>query len=175
MTELNGRLTLAFMLTFGGALFQPPTPLMAKDHPIRAGWVEEVILIPDSIRLEAKLDTGAKSASLHAENLSTFSKDNERWVRFDITAQDGKHTTLERKVHRTVKIKQHERESSERPVILLDLCLGTHIEQTEVNLTDRSNYKYPLLIGRMFLSGHFIVDSSTTHLLKPDCSSQSKK
>lgn len=170
---LHARLTVAFILTF--ALFQPATFLMAKESPIRAGWVEEVILFPDSIRLEAKLDTGAKSASLHAENLSTFSRKNEPWVKFDIIGQDGTQTTLERKVYRTVKIKRHKQKPSERPVVLLDLCLGAHVEQTEVNLTDRSNYQYPLLIGRMFLSHHFIVDASTTHLLKPDCPSQSTK
>ncbi|MCA9423144.1 MAG: ATP-dependent zinc protease [Nitrospira sp.] len=172
---LNARLPVAFILTLWAALFQPATPLMAKDSPIRAGWVEEAILLPDAIRLEAKLDTGAMSASLHAENLSTFSRNDERWVKFDITSQDGTQVTLERRVHRTVKIKRHKQESSERPVVLLDLCLGGHIETTEVNLADRSNYKYPLLIGRMFLAHHFIVDSSTTHILKSDCSSQTTK
>jgi hypothetical protein len=59
--------------------------------------------------------------------------------------------------------------------VMLDLCLGDHVAATEVNLVDRSNYKYPLLIGRMFLSDRFMVDSSSTHLVTSHCPPRSAK
>ncbi len=141
-----------------------------KSQPVRAGWVEQAIIFPNSIQLPAKLDTGAESASLHAENMSLFSREKEDWVRFTITDPTGENHPFEQKVHRLVKIKRHGQEPAERPVILLDICLGGHIEKAEVNLADRSNYDYPLLIGRLFLAGHFLVDASVTDLLTPDCS-----
>ncbi len=132
------------------------------------------MIAPDSLLLNAKLDTGANSSSIHAENVSSFSRDGETWVQFDLKDEEGKPITLERKVHRTVKIKRHKQKSSERPVVLLGICLGEHFEETEVNLSDRSNYKYPVLIGRMFLSGHFMVDASSKRLLEPSCRSETE-
>lgn len=144
-------------------------PTFGNDSLQRAGWVERVTIFPGSISLEAKLDTGAQSASLHAENVSTFSRDGESWVKFDVPQKDGKSLAFERKIHRTAKIKRHKQKASERPVVLLGICLGNHFEETEVNLADRSNYKYPLLIGRMFLADRVVVDASQTHLLQSDC------
>ncbi len=143
--------------------------LLAKDLPQTAGWIEEVMISPGNLRLQAKLDTGANSSSIHAENISSFTQKGETWVRFDLVNGEGKPVTLERKVHRTVKIKRHKQKSSERPVVLLGICVGDHLEKTEVNLSDRSNYKYPVLIGRMFLSGAFMVDPSSKHLLELSC------
>ncbi|MGH7256566.1 MAG: RimK/LysX family protein, partial [Nitrospirales bacterium] len=50
-------------------------------------------------------------------------------------------------------------------------CLGPVYRETDVNLTDRSNFKYRLLLGRLYLSGHFLVDPASTYLLKPTCKS----
>jgi hypothetical protein len=145
----------------------------SESKPERAGWVEQAIIFPNSIQLPAKLDTGAESASLHAENVSLFSREKEDWVTFNITDPKGEKHTFEQKVHRLVKIKRHGQEPAERPVILLDICLGGHLKKTEVNLADRSNYDYPLLIGRVFLGGHFLIDASATDLLTSDCSAHS--
>ncbi len=107
-------LTLFFtttMLTFLVTLLLPIEILSAKDMPERAGWVEEVLITPGSLRLNAKLDTGAKSSSLHAENLSSFSRDGAPWVKFDVIDEEGKPVSFERKVHRIGKIKRHNQKS----------------------------------------------------------------
>jgi hypothetical protein len=169
-------------LAFGGSFLLLSQSLPAEENPAtatvmpeRAGWVEQAKIFPGSIHLEAKLDTGAEGASLHADNVELFSRNGEEWVKFDVTDQQGKLSAFERKVHRTAKIKRHEQEPSERPVIMLSICLGDVFEETEVNLADRSNYEYPLLVGRHFLADHFLVDASATHLLTPNCPVDSSK
>ena len=66
---------------------------------------------------------------------------------------------------------RHTGNSQMRPVILLRICLGGVRKEAEVNLVDRSRFKYPLLIGRSFLAGDFLIDSDQTYLLKPLCGS----
>ncbi|MDR4493505.1 MAG: ATP-dependent zinc protease [Nitrospirales bacterium] len=164
--EIGG---LCLFIIFIGSFMVHEAPALGKDSPQQAGWIERVTIYPGSIPLEAKLDTGAFSASLHAENVSTFSRKGESWVKFDVPQDNGQSVTFERKVHRTVKIKRHKQKATERPVVLLGICIGNHYEETEVNLADRSNYKYPLLIGRLFLADRLVVDASRTHLLTADC------
>lgn len=157
-----------------GAVMIHAHPLFGKELPQEAGWVERVKIFPGNITLEAKLDTGAYSASIHAENISTFTRKGETWVKFDVPGEDGDSVTFEKKVHRRVKIKRHKQKSSERPVVLLGLCLGGHYEETEVNLADRSNYKYPVLIGRLFLADRVVVNASKTHLLQSSACRQTE-
>ena len=105
--------------------------------------------------LKAKMDTGALTASLSAKDIETFTRDGEEWVRFRLGTKDASNKVYEHKVARISKIKsrsdeEDEGESTEvakRPVVDLELCLGDVKRTVEVNLTDRSNFNYPLLIG----------------------------
>jgi hypothetical protein len=36
---------------------------------------------------------------------------------------------------------------AERPVVGMQLCIGDQLREAEVNLTDRTHFSYPLLIG----------------------------
>ncbi|MBI2293303.1 MAG: ATP-dependent zinc protease, partial [Betaproteobacteria bacterium] len=56
-----------------------------------------------------------------------------------------------------------------RPTVLLGVCLGNTYRVTEVNLTDRTGFKLPFLVGRSFLANRFAVDSSRTDTLEPAC------
>ena len=141
----------------------------------KAGWIEQAHIYPGELILDAKLDTGAKTSSLHAEDITRFERDGKPWVKFTVQDQAGQSLIFEREIHRIVKIKRHERKSAERPVILLEMCLGKTLQKTEVNLTDRSKYKYPLLIGRVFMADHFMVDPSSKHLLTTSCKDSSPK
>ena len=59
-----------------------------------AGWLEYVVLEPWDIKLRAKLDTGAKTSSLHALNIERFIRDGQSWVRFNT---EDKKITLRQK------------------------------------------------------------------------------
>ena len=106
------------------------------------------------LEVAAKLDTGAKTASLSARDIKRFKRNGESWVRFYLaidTDEDKNYTA--------------------RPVIALDICMGTALRSIEVNLTDRSAFQYPLLIGSEALKRFdALVDPSLKYAAgKPAC------
>lgn len=143
--------------------------LLAKPKEV-IGWVEKVKIHPGKLKLKARVDTGAKSSSINAPSYEIFYKNKQKWVRFEISDKKGKkQTTIEKEVYKTSKIKRKGMKPEERYVIKLGICLGNTYKETEVNLVDRSNFNYPILIGRRFLENDFLVDSSITKTKKPNC------
>ncbi len=143
-------------------------PVVASEL-LRAGWIEKAVLYPKGIVLHAKLDTGAKTSSLHAPDPEFFTRDGKEWVRITVTNKDIETVMVEAPVERNAKIKRHFGESQTRPVILMDLCIGNVRKTEEVNLVDRAGMNYQLLVGRNFLKGALLIDSGETYLLSPDC------
>jgi len=130
------------------------------------GAVEKVRLVPPNIVLKARIDTGAKTTSVDARNITPFERDGKQWVRF--TCMDGdKEHTIERKVIKTVQIKRHEEESQDRYVVNMRIILGDVSQLIPVTLNDRDAYIYPVLIGRNFLRDYFIVDVAKKYQFKP--------
>ena len=83
---------------------------------------------------------------------------------------DGGSIAMEKPVHRDAKIKQKGAPRQERPVILMDICLGKIFKPAvPVNLANRKGFKFPMLIGRSFLEGLAVVDSSFTYIHEPRC------
>jgi hypothetical protein len=105
--------------------------------------------------LPAKLDTGAKTASLSAHNIKRFKRSGESWVRFTPGTDGDDKTVIEKPLARISHIKRRagdydpdeDNAYTARPVIELDVCMGKTLRTIEVNLTDRSSFEYPLLIG----------------------------
>ncbi|MDE1194641.1 MAG: ATP-dependent zinc protease [Pseudomonas sp.] len=131
------------------------------------------------LQVAAKLDTGAKTASLSARDIKRFKRDGESWVRFYLAIDDAHEHPIERPLARVSKIKRRagdvdpddEKKYTSRPVISLDVCMGHTSRTIEVNLTDRSAFQYPLLIGSEALK-HFdaLVDPSLKYAAgKPAC------
>ena len=133
------------------------------------GWVEYVTIFPENMKIKAKLDTGAKNSSLNAVNIVEFKRKGETFVRFDLTNWKGRTETIEAKVSRKAKIKQHNSDPEHRPVIRIGICLGKTHKEVKVNLINRSNFNYQMLIGRSFLKGDFVVDPAKTFIIKARC------
>lgn len=140
------------------------------------GWIEKVELMDSQLNLvlKAKLDTGAKSSSLHARNIKYFNKDDGSiWVRFDFGWHksnahiDTIHVEYPVKDH--VLIKHHVIDPRDRPVISLKVCIDHTPHVMDVNLINRSRLNYPMLIGRDVLKGNYIVDSEQTFTTHPKC------
>lgn len=132
------------------------------------GWVEKVRIFPGNVLLDAKVDTGADNSSIHAVGITEFDRDGERWVRFCL-GREVKNAYCERQLIRTAKIKRHGGPRLERHVVLLGICIGNFYKEAEVNLVDRSRFKYPVLIGRSFMENHLIVDPGRTYVTEPNC------
>lgn len=134
-----------------------------------AGWLERARVSPGEIVLEAKLDSGARTSSLHAANLKQFKRGGKDWVAFDVTGNDGRTVRLERRLVRIVQVKSAIGTDEGRPSVRLGICVGNVYRVTEVNLVDRSDLAKPLLIGRRFLRNRLLVDMGRRYLLEPTC------
>jgi len=144
------------------------SPGAAQDKQV-VGWLEKICIYPGNLILNAKLDTGAKNSSLNASHMTEFVRNGKQWVRFNVTNRYGNTATIEQKIHRIVKIKDHDGTPQLRFAILLDIYLGSFHKEVEVNLADRSYFNYQMLIGRSFLHGNLIVDPSIKFTTKPIC------
>lgn len=131
------------------------------------GYVENVYILPSKTLLDAKLDTGAGVSSISATNIDVYEKDGQEYVRFDVTheaiEQQGKRNkdkvekvAYDLPLKREMKIKNRAGEDTkdqydERPVVEMPVCFDGKIYTIEVNLTDRTHFDYPLLLGRKAL------------------------
>lgn len=144
-------------------------PAVAAEKTV-VGWIEKVRIYPGNFLVHAKLDSGAEYSSLDAGNLQLFERDGKQWVRFDLAEdREGNKITIERPLLRWAPIKRHNQEPQRRPVIKLGVCLGNIYKETEVNLIDRKNYQYRMLIGRKFMEGAVIIDPSAQYTVVPNC------
>lgn len=123
----------------------------------------------DNQIIKAKLDTGALTSSFGATDIHFFSKDGKEWVRFKPQLDGQQSTFIEKPLvrHSRIKIRSddlrddEDKSHSKRPVIILDICFDGVIYPTEVNLTDRSRFNYPLLLGSSALvKFNAIIDPS---------------
>ena len=153
-------------------------PVMAAE-PTLYGRYEYIKLPEIGETLQAKMDTGALTASLSAKDIETFTRDGEPWVRFQLATKGASDKVYEHKVARISKIKnradedddKEEPASAKRPVVDLEMCLGSVKRTVEVNLTDRSSFNYPLLIGAKALRefGAAVNPARRYTADKPDC------
>lgn len=155
--RLVARLLLVSILFPGYILAEPKEP---DSKLITAGWLEKIYLQPWNIRMRAKLDTGAKTSSLHAINIKQFKRGDVLWVRFRTGA--SKLFTIEAPLIREVKIKDHKLKAAVRPVVEMTFCLHDKLFTSEFSLIDRNQFNYPILLGRTMLQQGIIVDPSMT-------------
>jgi hypothetical protein len=149
-------LTLTSLLFWGGE------NVGAADK-ITVGLVEDVILLPWKVKLPARIDTGAATSSLDARELQI--KDNI--VEFSLPKKyGGLRLSLPIVDWRTIR-SAGARER--RPVVEIEFCLGPKNMRARVNLKDRSQVKYPLLIGRNALRDNFVVDCMKQRCAPPTC------
>ena len=127
----------------------------------RVEWID----LPDlNLRLRARIDSGAKTTSLHAENVEEFQRDGVTWVKFRIRDEKGKTMELTRKVASTMKVSNAGGFSGKRYVVREKVKLGSVTREITVNLNDRTKMEYRFLVGRNFLMGHFIIDVARSHV-----------
>jgi hypothetical protein len=103
---------------------------------------------------------------MHAEEIQLIEKDGKRYVSFVlIDALTSSRYPQELRLRRRVLIKQSDGPDQRRYVVRMWVTLGETRSRIDVNLTDRANFEYPLLIGRNFLTDTMIVDVSRHHTM----------
>ena len=160
MDRLLSLFSLSVLASF--LLFTPE--MVSADEKVTIGTVEDVILLPWSVKLPARIDTGAAKSSLDAREL----KVHEDRVEFKLPREYGSlHLRLPIIEWRHVRTPEG---LERRPIVELEICLGSKRIRTLVNLADRSMVKYPLILGRNFLKEDFVVDVKRRRTAKPNCS-----
>jgi len=139
------------------------------------GWLESAYVQPWGIKLRTKLDTGARTSSIHVADIEPFQKNDELWVRFSIPYKvskndpEYKNIIVEKPVIRETRIKEHVGESKTRYVVEIEFCLNGKHYLTPFTLADRSNYNYPMLLGRLTLKDKLLVDPSRSFTANKSC------
>lgn len=140
------------------------------DSKIIIGRLEKIDLPELSIyNIDAKIDTGAYTSSLHCHHISIEEIKGKKWAKFHVL--DPKHPEYEEKqyrypVHKIKKVKSSNGQVEERVIIKLPVTFFGNKSNIQLSLTNRSEMKYPVLIGRRFLSGKYIVDVSQSYIFK---------
>ncbi len=129
------------------------------------GRIEWITLPSYNLRLEARIDTGARKCSLHSINEREVRVGGENFVEFTTLDNSGKEMRLKSRVFRKIRIRSTSGESTNRYVIREKVTLGKLTQEVYINLNDRSALKYKFLVGRNFLRGNFLVDVSRSHML----------
>lgn len=137
------------------------------------GWVEKATLQPWGTEVKAKLDSGALTSSLDARDIEMFEKDDEDWVRFRLKLEDEESgevfsDEIERPLYRELRVRGAGG-TDERPVVLLNICMGDTVYEEQFGLRNREDMNYPLLLGRRTISHLGLLDVRETFMQEPDC------
>ena len=134
------------------------------------GWRELVHLPELGLHaVPAKIDTGARTSSLHGNVIGHFERDGEQYVRFSVEFPDQHVTQVCEAVHvdrRTITSSNGEKQM--RYVVKTPLRIGEEEFRAEISLADRRDMRFPMLIGRSSLRRRFVVDSGYSWLQTPE-------
>ncbi|HKM26038.1 MAG TPA: ATP-dependent zinc protease [Thiopseudomonas sp.] len=154
-----------------------------KTHSKNIFGLNEYVYIADiDMNMSAKLDTGAKTASLSARDIERFKRDGKSWVRFYLAVDEAHERAFELPLARISKIKrrsgdydpEEDKSYTPRPVVHMSVCMGNTLRTIEVNLTDRSTFQYPFLLGSNALKKFSaLIDPSLKYSVgQPQCDTQ---
>jgi hypothetical protein len=150
---------------------RPPAPTATPAAP-GGPKKQRVIAIPDTVigrvervdlpewnvgGLKAKVDTGARTSSIHVEDLRVLTRNR---VRFAVVLQDGERRWIEAPISRTGRVRSSNGHMETRYFVTTELRLGPITKDVEISLTGRADMTYRMLLGRLALEGDFIVDVS---------------
>lgn len=146
---------------------------MAADEKKIYGYVEKATLIDKNMTLSAKLDTGAKSASLSAIDIHEVEKNGKPYLRFKVPGKEGDvEFTCEYLGKVRIKVRAGENLAAEpikRPIVLINVKIGEKIRAIPVNLTNRKRFNYPLLLGRdAIIAFNGLVDPSHAFMMRTE-------
>ena len=132
------------------------------------GW-RELVGLPDFniAEMRAKIDTGARTSALHAENQELFERAGQKWVRFKFPVRrPAPDLLLEAQVIDERNIKNTGGVPERRLIIRTTLLLGRHRWKIEVSLADRKKMEFDLILGRTALrSRRVLVNPSSSFVM----------
>jgi hypothetical protein len=136
------------------------------------GWKEHVELPEWGLRLRGKLDTGARSSALHVANFEEVGVHDAEGhllpvVRFDVVLgrRDApRHHEIEAPVVGHKVVRDTGARAERRPVVRTRLVCGPLDTEADITLTDRTGMIFRMLLGRLTLEHHCVVDPAHGYL-----------
>lgn len=132
------------------------------------GW-REWITFPDfgGIRVKAKVDTGARTSSIHATAIEHVARDGRDWIDFCLFPHQNNHDTFVKcsapMVERRV-ITDSGGHAEDRFVVLARIGLGAQTWDIELSLTQRDTMGFRMLLGRTAIRNRFVVLPGKSYL-----------
>lgn len=146
----------------------PKKHIKVSENKLVIGWYEWTTLPNLKIpAIKAKIDTGAQTSALHAENIKVFTKNGNDWARFTVFPLQGKRNIKircsaqiidERTIMSSNGHKEH------RFVIKTILALSNQSWEIELTLSNRDPLKFRMLLGRQALKHHTLISPGSTCL-----------
>ena len=146
---------------------------------IAIGWREWVHL-PElgDFSVKAKIDTGARSSSLHAVSLKYLTSDGKKRLRFAVhpLQRSAKETYwAEADILEFREIRSSNGHISRRPVIVTELQMGELRWPIELTLANRDEMGFRMLLGREALRGRCLIDPGKSFYLGQPVARKHKK
>ena len=142
---------------------------MKPDDKLTLGWREWVGLpelgLPE---IKAKVDTGARTSTLHAFELHTFSEGGKPKVRFKMHPQQKNSQVVVCCVADVIDkrfVTDSGGHREERLIISTPLTIGPWSWPIEMTLTARDNMMFRMLLGRTAIKGIAMVDPSRSYII----------
>lgn len=137
--------------------------MQIKKHKLRLIGRREFVDFPllGVFNIEAKIDTGAYTSSIHCEEIFIKTENEKPVLYFIVVNDDHKMQRFEDFFQK--KIKNSFGEMEERYIIKTVVKIGKKKIWSTVSLSDRGNMRYPVLIGRRLVKGKFIIDANQIH------------
>lgn len=133
-----------------------------------AGWREWVGLPAAGVPwIKAKLDTGARTSSVHAYDVEVLDTGADERVRFRIRPwqqSSADAVVVECPVHDRRTVRSSSGHAEERIVVLMEVAIMGRVVIAEMTLSNRDAMGFRMLIGRQTLRHGFVVDSRRSFL-----------
>ena len=130
------------------------------------GWREWISLPDLEIKaIKAKVDSGARTSSLHAFDMEIYKRGQNQYVKFSIHPEqksEKKEIECRAKILEFRKIKSSNGQTELRPVILTKVGLLDEIWEVEMTLTNRDEMGFRMLLGRESIRKKFLVDTGNS-------------
>ncbi len=131
------------------------------DKKLSVGWREWVSLpwlgLP---AIKAKIDTGARTSSLHAVKIKPFKEKGQKFVRFSIHPLQRRKTIIKQCVAPVVDrrfIKDSGGHRELRYVIKTPVKIGSIEREIEISITNRGKMDFRMLIGRTAMENLIVI------------------
>ncbi len=121
--------------------------------------------------LQVRIDTGAKTSSLHVDNIQRIKIGKKPGVKFAIHPEIHSVATMvecQALLCDVRRIKSSNGTSEQRYVIKTPITMGGITWPIEITLTDRSDMSYLMLLGREAMGERVLVDPSQTFMLSDE-------